>query len=147
MKYLFALLLPLALISCKAMDADNIEQGIKGQVRWFEGNLMPSPGVAAPEGKPVKRTVLIYEVTNMDDLTGEGSVYTAVGTKKVAEVETDKEGNFAIALDAGKYSLFTKEEGGYFANSFDGANNINVVTVEEGKVTTRNIKIDYQASY
>ncbi|MEL7148109.1 MAG: carboxypeptidase regulatory-like domain-containing protein, partial [Bacteroidota bacterium] len=74
-------------------------------------------------------------------------VYTTVGTKKVAEVVTDDKGKYAISLKPGKYSVFTKEAGGYFSNRFDSDNNIGVVTVTADNVTTYDIKIDFKASY
>ena len=147
MKYLLTLLIPIALISCKAMEANDIKQGVKGQVLWFEGNLMPGPGQPEPKGKPVERTVAIYELTNMSDLTGDIPLYQSIGTKKVAEVTSDKDGNFSVTLEPGEYSVFTNEEGGYFANSFDGKNNVAAITVTADQVTALTIKVNYAATY
>ncbi|MBD1398937.1 carboxypeptidase regulatory-like domain-containing protein [Pontibacter sp. JH31] len=126
-----------------------IKQGIQGQVLWEAGNQMPSPDAPISSGRRgVERTVYVYELTHSSQTTSKDGVFhTAIQTKLVAQVKADANGNFAIALAPGRYSLFTKEESGLFANLFDGQMNIFPVTVNEGEVTTVEFLVNYNASY
>ena len=125
-----------------------IEQGIAGKVLWVAGNQMPSPDVPLSKGRGVQRTLYIYELTNSSQAkTTEGVFHTNIQTNLVTQVVTDANGNFAVSLKPGKYSLFSKEEKGMFANLFDGEMNINPVEVKQGEVTNIEFLINYQASY
>jgi hypothetical protein len=126
-----------------------IKQGITGRILWQAGNQMPSPDAPPTEGKRgVERTVYIYELTNANQVTTQNGVFhTNIQTKLVAETTSDANGFFSVALKPGRYSLFTKEEKGLYANMFDGEMNIFPVEVKEGQVTTIEFLINYQASY
>lgn len=127
----------------------SIKQGITGQILWQAGNQMPSPDAPPTENKRgVQRTVYIYELTNANQVTTQDGVFhTNIQTNLVAQVVTDANGNFSVALEPGKYSLFTKEEKGLYANLFDGEMNIFPVEVKKGEKTTIEFLINYQASY
>ncbi|MFC3417600.1 carboxypeptidase regulatory-like domain-containing protein [Algoriphagus hitonicola] len=128
-------------------------QGIKGQVTWIEGNQMPmisEEGEAAPErktGEPIQRKIIIYPLTKISDTKMENSLFTAVDGKPIAEVESDEEGNFEVELAPGQYSVFTQEEDGLFANSFDLNGNIQPIQVEKGNWSELNILVNYKAAY
>ncbi len=125
-----------------------IEQGIAGKVLWQAGNQMPSPDVPPSKGRGIQRTLFIYELTNGSQAkTIEGVFHTNIQTNLVTQVITDANGNFSVSLKPGKYSLFSKEEKGLFANLFDGQMNINPVEVKKGEVTNVEFLINYQASY
>jgi hypothetical protein len=126
-----------------------IKQGITGRILWQAGNQMPSPDAPPTENKRgVERTVYIYELTNANQVTTQNGVFhTNIQTKLVAETTSDANGFFSVALKPGRYSLFTKEEKGLYANMFDGEMNIFPVEVKEGQVTTIEFLINYQASY
>ncbi|MBC5774385.1 carboxypeptidase regulatory-like domain-containing protein [Pontibacter sp. KCTC 32443] len=126
-----------------------IKQGITSRVLWESGNQMPSPDAPPTESKRgVQRTVYVYELTNANQVTTQNGVFhTNIQTNLVAQVVTDANGFFSVSLKPGKYSLFTKEEKGLYANLFDGENNIFPVEVKEGQVTTIEFLINYQASY
>ena len=125
-----------------------IEQGISGKVLWQAGNQMPSPDVPPSKGRGVQRTVYIYELTNGSQATTTDGVFHAnIQTDLVTKVETDADGNFAVRLEPGVYSLFTKEKKGLYANLFDGENNIYPVEVKEGRLTHVEFLINYEASY
>ncbi|WP_255481033.1 carboxypeptidase-like regulatory domain-containing protein [Pontibacter sp. Tf4] len=126
-----------------------IKQGITGRILWQAGNQMPSPDAPPTDNKRgVERTVYIYELTNANQVTTQDGVFhTNIQTNLVAQVVTDANGNFSVALEPGKYSLFTKEEKGLYANLFDGEMNIFPVEVKKGEVTTIEFLINYQASY
>ncbi|WP_162055348.1 carboxypeptidase-like regulatory domain-containing protein [Pontibacter pamirensis] len=125
-----------------------IEQGIAGKVIEKSGNQMPSPDAPPSKGRGVQRTVYVYELTNGNQAkTIDGVFHTNIQTNLVTQVVTDANGNFAVSLESGRYSLFTKEEQGFYANLFDGENNIFPVEVQEGQVTNVEFLINYNASY
>lgn len=126
-----------------------IEQGITGQVLWKSGNQMPSPDAPPPsKGRGVQRIVYVYELTNGNQATTtDGVFHTNIQTDLVTQVATDADGNFAVSLAPGKYSLFTKEENGLYANLFDGEMNIFPVEVQRGQVINVEFVINYKASY
>ncbi len=110
---------------------------------------MPSPNAPKSSGKRgAQRTLYIYELTKGTQTnTLEGVFHTNIQTNLVTQVVTDANGNFAVGLAPGKYSLFSKEEKGLYANLFDGENNIFPVEVQQGQVTTVEFLINYNASY
>lgn len=109
---------------------------------------MPSPDAPPSKGRGVQRTLYVYELTNgAQARTIDGVFHTNIQTNLVTQVVTDANGNFAVSLKPGKYSLFSKEEKGLYANLFDGENNIFPVEVKEGQVTDVEFLINYQASY
>lgn len=126
-----------------------IKQGIRGQILWEAGNQMPSPDAPPSKGpRGVERTVYIYELTNSSQTTSQDGVFhTAIQTKLITQVKTDTNGNFAVRLEPGRYSLFTKEEQGLYANLLDGDMNIFPVEVKEGEVTTVEFLVNYNAFY
>lgn len=125
-----------------------IAQGIAGQVIWKSGNQMPSPDAPPSKGRGVQRTLYIYELTNSTQVnTVDGVFHTNIQTPLVTQIVTDANGKFAVSLKPGKYSLFSQEEQGMYANLFDGEMNINLVEVQEGQVTNVEFLINYQASY
>ncbi|MCX2741955.1 carboxypeptidase-like regulatory domain-containing protein [Pontibacter anaerobius] len=131
----------------KAQQAP-IEQGIAGKVLWQAGNQMPSPDAPPSKGRGVERTLYVYELTNANQAkTTDGVFHTNIQTQLVTQVKSDADGNFAVSLKPGKYSLFSKEEKGLFASLYDGEMNINPVEVQEGQVTKVEFLINYQASY
>lgn len=144
-----AFLLAIANRSCE----ESVDQGLAGQVRWLEGNLMPTIGEEGEsnekdyKGKPVQREIHIYELTSMDEATSNGTFFSNLKTELVKTVETNKEGEFIVELPVGRYSVFVQEEQGLFANSFDGEGHINPIEVKEGEVTKIVIQVNYKAVY
>ena len=125
-----------------------IAQGIAGKVVWQAGNQMPSPDAPPSKAKGVQRTLYIYELTKSDQVkTIEGVFHTNIQTNLVTQVVTDANGNFAVTLQPGKYSLFSKEDKGMFANLFDGESNIFPIEVQQGQVTNVEFLINYKANY
>ncbi len=137
---------------CKTMKQTG--QGIKGQITWVEGNQMPlisqSGETTRSErkiGEPIQRKVIIYPLTKISDAKMENSLFTVANGKPIAQVESDEEGNFEVELAPGQYSVFTQEEGGLFANSFDLNGNIQPIEVEKGIWSKLNILVNYKAAY
>jgi hypothetical protein len=128
-----------------------VTQGINGKVIWKAGNFMPQVGVkpSTPKGLPVVREVYIYQLTNekQTEPAEEAGFYRKINSKLVKKVKSDKKGMYSVTLPMGYYSLFTKEEKGFYANLFDDAMNINPVQVHKGKWAKFEFVIDYQAVY
>lgn len=142
-----------ALISCKAPQGnasknEDISQGIAGRVLWREGNFMPTiNGNNENKSLGIEREIMIYELTNLNQVSRNGEFYNDIQTKLIKTANSKADGSFKISLEPGVYSIFTKEEGGLYANIFDGENNIFPITVEPGKVTGLTIIVDYKAAY
>ncbi|MBL3655274.1 carboxypeptidase regulatory-like domain-containing protein [Fulvivirga sediminis] len=144
---LLLLCLIYTICSCKGTQSETMEQGIKGTVTWSEGNLMPGPGKKSGTNRPVEREIHIYEATKINDTEHEGTFYKNISTKLAAKVQSNEDGEFMISLPAGKYSIFTKEEKGLFANNTDGQGYIEPVEVKKDQVTEVTININYMAVY
>lgn len=154
MRKLVAILLFLSsailLQNCKPFQPEG--QGITGTVTWIEGNQMPmvsdSGDTASKKAaKPVKRHLRIYPLIQFEDLKVENGLYTAVAEKPLTEVETDEKGKYSVQLSPGRYSIFVVEEGGLFANIFDGEGNVQPVTVKENEWTLLDIEVNYKAAF
>jgi hypothetical protein len=130
-------------------QSSNLKQGISGFVYRISGNQMPSPN--RPPAKPygLQTTLFIYEVTNIKDVIrkGSSSFYYSINKKLISTLHSDSTGHFLIKLPVGVYSVFTKVNHLYYANSFDEINNIAPVKVEKGKISEIIIKIDAGAFY
>jgi len=152
--YLILVLASMGLISCKHLQKTSSSQGISGTVVWLEGNLMPTLDDSSysqrAAGKPVMREVYIFEPTKLNQ-TEKGNkssvLYTKIHSKLIKKTKSNAAGHFKVNLPPGKYSVFTLEEDGYFANIFDGQGFMNPVTVEVGKFTKIVIKVNYKAYY
>lgn len=145
----FTVLLALS-FSCKTTK--NNGTGILGQVFWLEGNQMPQVAAEGniterPVKKGIKRTIKIHELTHINQARLGDALFGDIETPLVREIETDESGNFSIALPPGKYSIFTVEETGYFANIFDLDSYINPFEVKDGEWTQADILINYAAAY
>jgi len=129
--------------------AQSKSQGINGDVRWLEGNQMPGPGVKSTSGKPVVREIYIYTAVKAEQTTsGDSPAFVdKVNVKLVKRIKTRKDGTFCLSLKPGKYSIFTMEADGLWANTFDGEGYINPVTVEPCQYATIHILINYKAFY
>lgn len=139
----------MACSSGKKLHSSVPMQGIMGKLLVASGNHMPMVGAPPNDPQPLKGTILVYEPTNLSQVTrmGDSPEYTAIHTRLVASVETDSTGAFSIALLPGAYSLFVKRDNHYYANLFDSNNNISLFTVEKGKLTTTKITVTSRAVY
>ncbi len=148
--FLFSILTTTACITSKNQTATaTMQQGIEGFVYRISGNQMPYPNMPAQTPNGFSTTIYIYETTNIKDVARKGSsaFYFAINKKQIATVQSDSTGHFAIALPTGSYSLFTKVDNLFYANSFDIENNIALVKVDAGKITQTVIKVDAGATY
>ncbi|HEY4156307.1 MAG TPA: carboxypeptidase-like regulatory domain-containing protein [Puia sp.] len=123
--------------------------GIEGYIFKLSGNRMPSPDAKLSPPKGIAASLYIYELTNLSQLTreGESPFYSNIKTRLVKTIQSDASGYFSVSLPPGQYSLFTKKDALFYANYFDGQNNVAPVKVSPGKVTQVNVNVDYEASY
>ena len=126
-----------------------IKQGVYGNVTWLEGNMMPSPDEPrAMSGRPIERTINIYEIVNFKDVIGQAPLFTSINKKLVRIVKTNKNGYYECELPPGFYSVFSREtESSFFANSFNGKGEISSVEVKSQAITKLDIVINYKAAY
>lgn len=129
-----------------------IDQGLAGEVRWLEGNLMPTisedpEAETEKKGEPVQRELHIYELTTMDEAKAEGTFFHDIQSRLVQKVTSNKDGYFQVELPEGRYSVFVQEDEGLFANMFDGEGHINPVEIKKGEVTEITLEINYKAAY
>ena len=139
-------LLAVMALSCQTAQQD-AKQGIKGQITWFEGNLMPGPGRDVSTGTPIERTVLIYPLTNLTQVKGSAPLFESVAHEPLERIQSNAEGTFTANLAPGFYSIFTMEDEGLFANFFDGNQNIHPVEVKKGIFTQVEIQVNYKSAY
>ncbi|SFT90103.1 hypothetical protein SAMN04489724_2658 [Algoriphagus locisalis] len=153
-KLLFASAFTLLLFQCAPYQPEG--QGVVGLVTWQEGNQMPMMNEDDEEGKkdkrvtvgePVKRTLRVYPLIKISDVTLENGLFQSVAAKPITEIEMDENGRYSINLSPGRYSILIVEEGGLFASIFDGDGNIQPVTVKENEWTLLDIVVNYKAAY
>ncbi|WP_339869955.1 carboxypeptidase regulatory-like domain-containing protein [uncultured Algoriphagus sp.] len=153
-RILFASVFTLLLFQCAPYQPEG--QGVVGLVTWQEGNQMPMITEEPKEGKkdkrvtigdPVKRTVRVYPLIKISDVTLENGLFQSVAAKPITEIETDENGEYSINLSPGRYSILTVEEGGLFASIFDGDGNIQPVTIKEKEWKLLDIVINYKAAF
>lgn len=121
---------------------------LAGKVTEVVGNQMPSPtrqSKAEPLG--VIREIYVFELTNQKQAKRENYLYKSITTRLIAKKKTKVDGSFQIKLKAGKYSIFVKEQDGFFANQMDAEGNINKVVIERKKTTSLDLRVDYKAAY
>ncbi|WP_057939819.1 hypothetical protein [Algoriphagus resistens] len=153
-KLLFISAFILLLFQCAPYQPEG--QGVVGLVTWQEGNQMPTIVEEGSQekknkrttiGDPVKRTVRVYPLIKISDVTLENGLFQSVAAKPITEIETDENGEYSINLSPGRYSILTVEEGGLFASIFDGDGNIQPVTVKENEWTLLDIVVNYKAAF
>lgn len=150
-KFIYLLLCVGLAIGCRSPKEKT--QGIHGQLFWVEGNLMPQAseaGIGATEEtlrRGVQRTLKIHTLTHIDELTIGDYLIGTIQTPEIASIQTETDGSYRIELPIGKYSLFTVEKEGYFANIFNTENHINPVEVKAREWSKFDIIINYKAVY
>ena len=128
-------------------DLVTIDQGVWGDVWFFEGDFMPP----CPTGTvtAVSREVRIHELAGLDDVDppGYGCFYSAVHTPIVAVVQSGDNGFFEAALEPGQYSIFAVEDTVLYASWFGGGGIISPVTVAPGEATGIIFDIRYLSTW
>jgi len=144
----FNLLFSIILFSCITPNKHlaKLNQGIKGKVLWLEGNFMPGPG-QNKSGEPVEKELYFFPVLNVNELERSGQFYKLDKYEPSGKTKSNSQGKFSIQLPAGIYSLFSKEDDGFYAGIQDGVGKINPIEVKENEFTEVVFKIDYKAAY
>lgn len=125
-----------------------LRQGVEGRILWVAGNQMPGPGMERTTPDGIQRELHVYQPTTINDVSkNEEGFFTNVKTKRVAVINSTKDGSFKLRLPPGTYSVFVKEAEGLFANQFDQHYTINPVVVQEKQFTQLTVIVNYQAAY
>jgi hypothetical protein len=144
-----AFIAAITLFSCTMQKTTQVSlnQGIEGNIYKVSGNQMPMKGTQRNKPKALICEVYIYQATTAKQAQGQGTLYSHISTKLVSKVKTDSTGHFQAELPAGLYSVFVKEGNQYFASESDGTGTLNPAEVATGKVTTRNVTVNFDAAY
>ena len=129
-------------------DRVTVEQGVWGQVNFWQGNFMPG-GCTSGTITAVRRQLFVYPPTPDSVVVhdGYGGFIKSIPIPAVDSVWSDDSGFFQIALPAGDYSLLVREEGRLFANLWGQDFIIRPVRVEVGAATALTFNIDYKAAW
>lgn len=130
-----------------------ISQGVWGVVKFWEGNHMP--GVVGEESSsgtitPVSRNIRIYRSTTQSENETIGlssAFYGNINSELIAIAYSDQNGFYQAELPVGKYSVFTEEDEGLYANIYDTDFVINPVDVENAAVSRLDIDVTYRATF
>lgn len=123
------------------------KEGIQGQVFWLSGNQMPGPGKSILPQHGVTREIIVYKAAMLKDVEQNGQFFSTVNTELVTKAVSKADGSFKIKLPPGKYSVFTQESKGLFANIIDQDGCVSCVEVRPKKYSWMTITVDYEAAY
>ena len=123
------------------------KEGIQGQVFWLSGNQMPGPGKSIPPQNGVAREIVVYKAVTLNDAEQSDQFFNNVKADLVTKAMSKPDGTFKIKLPPGKYSVFTQEQKGLFANIIDQDGCVSCVEVRPKKYTWMTITVDYEAAY
>ena len=123
------------------------KEGIQGQVFWLSGNQMPGPGKSILPQQGISREIVVYKATTLQDAEQNGQFFSNVRTELVTTVQSKADGSFKIKIPPGKYSVFTQEQNGLFANLIDQDGCVSCVVVHPKKYSWMTITVDYDAAY
>ena len=143
------IILVFSLLCCISCSSVQTGQGIQGHVFWVGGNQLPGPGKdSSSDRKPIAREIYIYKALTLDRAGDkQGDFYSTINGELIKTIKSQPDGSFETNLPVGQYSLFTKEDGGLFANRMDGQGCINCFDVKSREFTTVDITVDYDAAY
>ncbi len=139
-------ILTLTLLTSITLACAAQKEGIDGKIFVLSGNQMPGPGRVAERQTAVKE-VFIYKVVTVKDTERTNVFFSVINANLIAKTICKEDGSFKIVLPPGAYSVFVKEPGGLFANSFDKDGRINPVVVTAKKFTPFTMNVDYNAVY
>ncbi len=123
------------------------KEGIQGQVFWLSGNQMPGPGKSISPQHGVTREIIVYKAATLKDVEQSDQFFNNVKTELVTKAMSKVDGSFKIKLPPGKYSVFTQEPKGLFANIIDKDGCVSCVEVRPKKYAWMIITVDYEAAY
>jgi hypothetical protein len=122
---------------------------IKGNVKVFTGNQMPSHGSAPKKGKPYSTSVYFFTQLKKEwlvDLDGQFCKnFTQVQPFKF--IESDAQGDYIISLPEGAYFVLLGYEDGFFIPFFDSNNQISPVQLKVNQKIQLDVNINSKAVY
>ncbi|MBS7564303.1 carboxypeptidase regulatory-like domain-containing protein [Mucilaginibacter sp. Bleaf8] len=134
-------------IACKAKKRTPSATLLQGHIYYLSGNQMPGPGRTTGKSRGVKREILIYRPTTSKGTSGQMPLFSQINTKLVARTQSNASGYYQVKLPAGKYSVFIKEENGFFAAEADGEEHLNPVVIPAGHPLTKDFTITLHAAF
>lgn len=126
-----------------------ISTGVKGTVLFLKGNHMPSPGKVTGSPAGVAREIGFFELTRTDQAEEgqDAGFYKKLKTRLIKRTHSGKDGCFALRLKPGRYSMFVREKGEWYANSLGDNGEIHEVMVAKDSVTEVQFRITYAAVF
>jgi hypothetical protein len=132
----------------KETDGSKPKQGVKGKVIYKEGRF-DSKGNLLTNGTivGVPRKIYFYQLTGLQEVDlSYGTFLNSVHTEVLDSMKSDKNGNFAGALQPGMYSIFIDENDQLYSHVNDEGLFL-PVKIYKDSVTDITIYIDYNATY
>ena len=134
----------------QASCRNRIIQGVSGFFYEASGNQMPAPGKGAQMRKGVQKEFGIFLPASLATATRarqEDCFFRKTGSKLIKKAISGRDGCFSLALLPGKYSIFVREKGFWYANSFGGEGEIFQFEVFPDSVTHIDFRINHGAWY
>lgn len=145
LKILAMLLMAASVLGMGRKEAKNQDpppapiSGVTGTVEIWEGNFMPM--IDKDRRDKQIRPGSGLRVRLHEPVKGAGGpTLDSVATALIGEAVCDDHGRFTIPAQAGLYSIFVEDSGGWYANGWDGDGVQGPVTVEPMKMTEIVIK-------
>ena len=137
------------LFACSGLKQgmQNGEGLLSGYIYLQQGNQMPSPGRVTGKGRGVSREIFVYATTTISQATGSAPMFDHISTRLIMRTKSDTTGHYSINLPAGKYSVFIKEEGKFFASESDDKGALNPVEITQNHILKKDFTINYRAAY
>lgn len=136
------------LCSCYGLKSGPVTTGcLTGYIYLLSGNQMPSPGKQPDKGRGVSREIYIYEPASIHQTQGASPLFDQIKTRLITTTKSDSAGHYAVKLPAGRYSVFIKDNGRFFAAESDGGGILNPVEIIAKTVTRKDFKITTNAAY
>lgn len=121
-------------------------EGITGYVRILKGNQMPMHGKAQAAGSGRQSEVYIFSAVPVGNAAGTSPLFSKINARLVATAKTDSAGHYTVHVPPGRYSLFVKEEKGFFSNEIDDGY-FTPVNVQANQLTVKNINVTLQSTF
>ncbi len=129
-------------------DSTVTHQGIAGRVEIWEGNFMPMVDSTKAKRQitpAVGRRVRAYMPVKVDGLAA--ARQDTIATPMVAEAVTDSSGRFFMVTPAGLFSVFVEDNGGWYANGWNGDGVQGAVKVDSAQISYITIKNTTKATF
>lgn len=120
--------------------------GITGYVRVFKGNQMPMHGQARSTGSGRQCEVYVFSAIPVSKASGTSPLFSKINGRLITTVKTDSTGHYTVHVPPGKYSLFIKQDKGFFSNEIDDGY-LTPVDVHANQLAVKNINVTLQSTF